>query len=349
MFGYILHVIMVVLGVIVLTTAISLHVREVNRAQKGTLFILFFALFTAFTCLGYGLVGIWPDLSTAYIPRFFGFWGVDAFLLTELSYGLMDLKYKRTFIYVSIGASTIYALFDLILNDTKAAVVYSRLDYYTIFEPSHHNHLLFHYIFLLVIAICLIVLSILWYKSKKTKVEKNFVIKIIFSNYVLMFSAIPYVFQTKVAQILPAFSFSLGFVFVYFMWLSAVKKIISIDVNVKNISQQIFNSIDVPVIILTLEGKVSLSNPYAKGQFKIEGEQDTYIKDLFQISDVDQLRLLSKAKKGEDFQVVVKEKTSNEVYLLKSSVKFDYTGEPFCIICTALSQNRLIENEKGNL
>ena len=349
MFGYILHIILVIFGIIVLTTGISLHVSEVNKNQSGTIFIIFFALFAAFTCLGYGLVGIWPDLSTIYIPRFFGFWGIDAFLLTELSYGLIDLKYRRTILYALIGSSTIYALFDLILNDTKSAVIYTQQEFYTTFEPNTSNHLLFHYTFLIVIAICLIILSILWYKSKKTKFEKNFVMKIIFSNYVLLFSGIPYVFQTKTSQLCPAFSFAMGFVFVYFMWYSAIKKIISIDVNVKNISQQIFNSIDVPVIILSLEGKISLSNPYAKEQFKIENEQNTFITDLFSLSDVEQLRLLKKAKNGEDYQLIVREKKSDINYLLKCSVKFDYVGDPFCIICTALSQNKVQENEKGNL
>lgn len=349
MFGFILHVIMIILGVVVLTTAISLHIHEENKNQLITIYLIVFAVFTAYICLGYGLAGIFPDLSTAFIPRFFGFWGVDAFLLTELAYGITDLKFSKTIEYSSIGVFSLYGIFDIILNDRKSAVVFSRMDYYTIFEPSSSNHLVFHYIFLLVIGITLAILSILWYKSKKTKVEKNFVMQIILSNYVLLASGFPYMFQTKFAKLYPAFSFAIGFVFVYFMWYRATKKQISIYVNVKNISQQIFYSLEVPVIIFSTEGKLSLCNPYAKEIFKIENEQNIIISDIFSISDVDKLRLLSKAKKGEDSQFLVHGKNSDVEYLLKCSVEFDYVGDPFCIICTALSQNKVVKNEEGNI
>jgi PAS domain-containing protein len=129
----------------------------------------------------------------------------------------------------------------------------------------------------------------------------------------------------------------------------AIKKQIFIFVNVKNISQETFYSIEVPIIIFSTEGQLSLCNPYAKEVFKIEDEQTTVISDLFNISDVDELRLFSKAKKGEDSQILVRGKESDVEYLLKCSVKFDYVGDPFCIICTALSQNKVVENEEGNI
>lgn len=349
MFGYFLHVIMVILAVIILTTAIVTHIRHGNKLQYDTHFILFFGIFGAFICGGYGLVGIYPDLDTIFIPRGFGFWGVDAFLLTELSYGLFELKYNKTVIYFGIGSSTLYALFDIILNDRKNAVVYIKNDYYTSFTPNEPNHLLFHYIFLLIIGSILIVLSTLWYKSKKTKIEKDFVSKVIFSNYVLLLSGIPYIFGTKLAEKYPTFLFSIGFAFVYFMWLRATKKRISINVDVKNISQEIFYTIDVPVIIITTEGKLALSNPCAKEQLKIVDEKNTAIRDLFIMSDVDELRILAKSKKREDYQLKVRTKASDADCLLKCSVKCDYTGEPFCIICTAIFLNPVIEDEKRNI
>ena len=349
MFGFFLHVIMVILAVIILTTAITMHVRDSKKVQNDTYFILCYGIFAAYVCGGYGLVGIYPDIETIFIPRGFGFWGVDAFLLTELSYGLIELKYNKTIIYGGIGAGTLYGLFDIILNVRRGTIVYIKNDYYMSFMPSESNYLLFHYIFLLVIGAVLIVLSTLWYKSKKTKVEKDFVSKVIFSNYVLLFTAIPYIIGTKRGQKYPALLFSLGFAFVYFMWLRATKKRISINVDVKNISQEIFYTIDVPVIIISTEGRLALCNPCAKEQLDIVDEKNTAIRDLFIISDVEELRLLSKAKKGEDYQLKVRIKSSNAECLLKCSVKFDYTGEPFCIICTALSLNQVIEDEKGNL
>ena len=349
MFGYFLHVIMVILAVIILFTAIVTHIRDGKKVQYDTHFIIFFGIFAAFVCGGYGLVGIYPDMDTIFIPRGFGFWGVDAFLLTELSYGLFELKYNKTILYGGIGAGTLYGIFDIVLNDRKDTVVYIKNDYYTVFAPNEPNHLLFHYIFLLVIGAVLIILSTLWYKSKKTKVEKDFVSKVIFSNYVLMLTAFPYILQTKQTQKYPAVLFSLGFAFVYFMWLRATKKRISINVDVKNISQEIFYTIDVPVIIISTEGKLSLCNPCAKEQLKITDEKNTAIRDLFIMSDVDELRLLTKSKRGEDYQLKVRTKASNAGCLLKCSVKSDYTGEPFCIICTVVFLNPVIEDEKGNL
>ena len=349
MFGYFLHVIMVILAVIILSTAIATHLRDGNKVQYDTHFILSFGIFGAYICGGYGLVGIYPDIETVFIPRFFGFWGVDAFLLTELSYGLFDLKYNKTVLYSGIGSSTLYALFDMILNDRKNAVSYIKNDYYISFIPSESNNLLFHYIFLLIIGIILIILSTLWYKSKKTKVEKDFVSKVIFSNYVLLLSGTPYIFGTKLAEKYPTFLFSMGFAFVYFMWLRATKKRVTIHVDVKNISQEIFYTIDVPVIIINTEGKLSLCNPCAKEQLKILDEKNTDIRELFIMSDVEELRLLAKSKKREDYQLKVRTKASDAECLLKCSVKCDYTGEPFCIICTAIFLNPVIEDEKGNI
>ena len=178
MSGFIFHLIMVILAIIALTTAFSFLVRNRDKFRSFVLFIPFFGVFTAFICGGYGILGIYPDLTSAYIPRFFGFWGVIGFLLTELSYGVMDMNYPKPVIYGVIGSTTLYGLFDMILNEGKDTVVFIRHDYYTSFEKSPSNHLLFHLIFLLVIGAALIVLSTIWYKSKKTAVEKDFASKI---------------------------------------------------------------------------------------------------------------------------------------------------------------------------
>jgi len=347
--GFIFHLIMVILAIIALTTAFSFLVRNRDKFRSFVLFIPFFGVFTAFICGGYGILGIYPDLTSAYIPRFFGFWGVIGFLLTELSYGVMDMNYPKPVIYGVIGSTTLYGLFDMILNEGKDTVVFIRHDYYTSFEKSPSNHLLFHLIFLLVIGAALIVLSTIWYKSKKTAVEKDFASKIILSNYVLLITGLHYAFRTNFVQKYPAFLFSLGFAFVYFMWLRAIKKRVSLLVDAQNISQEIFSTIEVPVIIISVDGKLALSNPCAKEVLNIQDEKSSTLRDLFLMSDVDELRLLSKARKGENYQFKVRIKASDTGCMLKCAVKLDYTGAPFCIICTVLSLTKEFEDEKGNL
>ena len=312
-------------------------------------FIVWFGCFTAFVCGGYGIVGIYPDLSTIFIPRFIGLWGVDAFLLTELSYVVFDLKCSKTLTYTLIGCYTLFSLFDLIINGAKDSNIYIRNEFYTTFERSLKNKINFHFIFIFFLGIVLVILSILWYRSKKTKIEKDFVTRIIFSNYVLVFATLPFAFGTKFSKSYPSFLYSLGYVFVYFMWYLAIKKRMSLDITVRNVSQEIFYSVDVPFMIFSMDGQISLYNPSAKERLNINDEKQMSIRDLFEISDVDVLRLLAKAKNGEEFQIKVRSKATDDECMLRTSVKLDYAGEPFCIICTALSLNQEIENEKGNI
>ena len=94
MLGLYLNLILLVIAAFELAFGILFIIREKEKSYARN-FIPFFTVFAVIVCGGYSIMGISPDVSKAFIPRFIGLWGVDALMLTELSFLLFDMNYKK--------------------------------------------------------------------------------------------------------------------------------------------------------------------------------------------------------------------------------------------------------------
>ena len=347
MFGFFINLFLVVIAAFELAWGIHifLSVRDIAPSRN---FIGTFTFFSVMICAGFGIMGIIPDVTKAYIPRFFGIWGCVALFLTEFSYILLDINSSKLTQYIGIGVSTVWAIIDLVIYGQKDVNNYIHYDYYNTMETAYRPAHIFHYIFLGVLGAILLVLSVKWYKSKKAKREKRFVAQIIIANYIVLFATLPDIFSVNGALKYPNVPYCLALAVNFFVWMKALKQNLSFKMSLKNVSEGIFYTIDVPVIIFSTEGIISLYNPSAKEMLSLSDSEKANIHDVFRISDVEEMRLFAKAKQGESYELKALCYATNKMCLLKCSVKFDYIGEPFCIIGTILPDTQTIRTTQTN-
>ncbi|MBQ8678210.1 MAG: hypothetical protein IJ530_00420 [Treponema sp.] len=338
MFGIILNVILFSIGFLALVTGIAFLLQERENGYTA-LYVFFFSVTVALTCIGYSIMGFMPNLDYAFIPRLVGLFGIDSFLIVELSFLLFELKRRRGIRMFILGFLLIYLFFDLLIFGNPSALSYIRYEWHTSYENTNKGAHLFHYIFISVMIVILLFHGIYWYKSKKIQRDKVFSLEIILSNFILLVAAIPDTLNLDFSHKYPTFGYSAATAVVFFSYWFSVKSHIKFTPTVKNVSQEVFTSVEVPVIIFDLEGKINLSNPCAKSMLQITEDADSYLRSLFSLSDVETLHLLTRAKNGWKGAVKTIIKASGQACNLHCTIKKDNLGETFCVIGTVLVKN----------
>ncbi len=335
MLGIYLNLILASLGCLALCSGIMFYLQERDCGYIRT-FTIIFGFFAFLIGVGYAIMGFTPNLDFAYIPRFFGLLGIDAFLLFELTFLFVELRTKLKYRTIILGFFGTYLLFDMIIFGQPAALTYVRYEFYTAYENKLLGPFFYHYIYVFLLIPVMLYFGIRWFKSKKTRRDKLFTLEVICANFVILFASVPDMFHSVFTSKYPTFGYSMSFLFVYFSWWIAIKRHIMFTPTVKNVSQEIFCSLDIPIIIFDMDGKTSLFNPCAQLSFKIEPNLPSSLRSLFTLTDVETMHFLAKSKKGIDSAVHTSVKATSTDCVLVSKVKFDNSNEPFCIICTVL-------------
>ena len=369
MLGLYLNLLISSFAAIALVSGVSFFIQEKDSGYIRC-YILFFGITTFLICQGYALTGLNPCLEYGFILRLIALYGIDVFLLLEFAFILLEIKTKSTLRMVLIGFFTLFLIFDLVIFGRPGVVSFTRYEYHTAFETIGRRSRIFHYTYITAITVSLISLASKWLNSKKAKRDKHFVLEIIIANFFILFSAIPDIFKNAFTFKYPTFGYSVAFAFVYFsLWLST-RQHISFSPTIKHVSEEIFYSIDVPILIFDFEGKINLYNPCAKEKIQIEEEKTPAageknwqrtagyqtpagkngaisspltLRSLFTLTDVEMLHLLSKMKNGNDEIIRTKIKSSGEECRLSCTVTYDNIDEPYCIIGRIISLD--IENK----
>ena len=337
MLGIFLNLILIALATLSLATGISFFIQERDSGYLRV-HILLFNLAVFCICAGYGLMAFIPDIRYAPIPRLIGFAGIDFFLLAELSFVFRELNVRYNWYLLGMGFFIAWALLDIVIFGRPSVVEFIRLEYYTIYSHDNMDERLhaFHYIFVSVIGLILFVHGVLWFKTKTLKRDKRFVLELILSNFIILFASITDIVNADFTHKFPSFSYSSAIAFTNFSLWFFFKQHIVFNPTVKNVSKEVFYSIDVPVLIFDMEGKVKLFNPCAQKTLRLQEEADANLRSVFTLSDVETLILLNHSKQGNETKLASRIKADDKECQLCCSIKKDNLNEPFCIICTVL-------------
>ncbi len=338
MLGLILNILLACLGTLALSAGIAFRIQEKDSGYYGD-YVFVFGLAVFLTCFGYAIMGVTADLRYAFIPRLVGLYGIDSFLLAELAFLLTELNVKKGRKGIVYGFFDLFILLDLVIFGRPSTLNYIRYDFHTAYENNISNAFFFHYSYIIIICITLLFHGVKWYKTKKAKRDKRFVMKVIMANLVLLFASFPDMFNLSFVHKYPTVSYSVALFIVYFCFWLANKRHILFTPTIRNVSQEIFYSVDVPVLIIDMEGKVNLFNPCAEKSLSITDKSDLTLRSLFTLTDVEFLRMLFLAKSGKNIRKETKIRSRCKPCILSLSTKLDYAGEPFCIICTVLAND----------
>lgn len=331
MFGLFVNIYLIIISMFVLTASYSFWISSsAPRYLRNFTFFLGLSIFL--TCFNYALMGFMPKLEYAFIFRFIGLFGIEAFLILELLFLFYELKIPASIKYIFSGFILVYAFFDLLIYGNKKVLKFVRNDYYNSFQIIDKNCQIFHFIYLFVIAATLFSFAIIWYKKKTLEREKHISRSLILWNLFILIAAIPNFIKTDFFEKYPTFLYCTAFFFLFNVWIVTVKKRSYYMLSSKTISREVFDAIDIPVFIFDVNGKVNEKNTCAQREFNLSEQCDYGIRDLFSISDVELLRIIAKAKHGENSRINTTVKSNGKTCLLKFSAKLDFVGEPFCII-----------------
>lgn len=343
MIGIYLNLILFTFAILSLTAGIYFYMQK-SLLVSMRIFTLLISFTTFLICSGYSVMGLTPNVDYAYIPRFFGLLGIDSFLLLELTYLLLDMKIKKVFHYLFLLFFSVFGFMDLILHGSKDSFLYIRHDTYTTYEINNIFHHTFHCTYVVCIALMLVILAVKCYRKIPMKRDKQFILSSISANIFVLITSMPSLTGNSFFVYCPSLIYCTGFTFIFFIFFLQLKKRATLIPSVENVSKEIFQIIDVPVLIFNMDGRLDLFNTSAGKKLQINGLHETKIRDLFSLTDVEELHLMAKAKKSINGGQNTTVRTTGRPCTLNYFVKLDYTGEPFCILMTVLTQEA--ENER---
>ncbi|MBQ4378539.1 MAG: hypothetical protein II821_05015 [Treponema sp.] len=339
MLGVYLNIILIAFAVLSISAGLLFFVQKTIPLYLRT-FTLLLSVSAFLICGGYAIMGFTADINYAFIPRFFGLFGINTFLLLELAYLLGDMKIKKIFRYIPIIFFALFGFSDLLLHGSKTSFTYIRHDLYTTYEISSMAHHIFHCCYVVSIALLLLLLSLKSYKMIKIKRDKRLHLSVIFANLFVLLAAVPDLTGSAIFEKCPSFIFCLGFMFVFFIWYYQIKRRASFIPSIENVSKEIFNTIDVPILIFDMNGILSMCNPSAISALRIPIEKENNLREIFTLRDVAALHIIAKAKKGINGTQDSFIKETGVPCTINYFVKLDYTGEPFCLIITVMNQGK---------
>lgn len=334
MLGVYLNLILFAFAVLSLTAGIRFLITKNSIEMRLFIFLLSISAFMV-NC-GYSIMGFTANTEYAFIPRFCGLFGIDSFLFLELIYLLLDMKVKKILRYIPISFFSIFAFLDLLLHGSKDSFTYIRHDLYTTYEIQNVTHHIFHCTYVVMIAILLFLLALKAYQKASFKRDKKFMLYVIAANYFVLITAIPDLTGNVLFEKCPSFIYCTGFSFIFFMCYYQIKRRASFLPSVENVSKEIFHMIEVPILIFDMNGTLDLCNSSAEHSLKIENDTVNNLRTLFNLTDVESLHIMAKAKRAESGVQKTSIKSTNENCSITYFVKLDFMGDPFCLIVTVL-------------
>lgn len=337
MLGGILSLILFSLGLVSFAFALSFYLQK-NGYLYTRVFTLLLGIAIFLACAGHSIVAWTADARAAFIPHIVGLFGIDTLLLLELTFLFYDMKAKRSRAAIPVVFFAIFESLDLLFRVAKNCYVYISQVLYTTYELKDYFSHIFHYCYVGTIAVFLLFLSIRWHKSRTLAREKNFSMRVIAANFLLLLFDIINASGVTIFEQSPNFLYCAVLTIVFFIWYSQVKKYSSFVLSVQNVSKEVFYTIDAPVLILDMAGNLDLYNAAAGWALKIDDNKKNTLRDLFTLTDVDALRLLTKAKRAFSGRLETSIRATEQKCFASYFVKLDYTGEPYCMIMTVTRQ-----------
>jgi len=218
--------------------------------------------------LSYGLMFIADSESTARVFWSIGFTAGSLFFPGWVHFLLYmtksEIKYK-SWPLLLYATSLIFS----VLCISSDSVIFTKTSFGYLFHYENNIYFIMLVIFVLVVFMIMALLHIIWWRGVRTKRQKKQLLIFMFWTFIV---AVP---GLTAEFILPAF-FGIYFIplaSVFILVVSLQLAVImnthkSLSISVKNVSEEIFKSITIPLLLLDHQNKVILVNDSASAVWK---------------------------------------------------------------------------------
>lgn len=249
------------MGVFALTNGINLFINN-RRSKTGR--IMFIVFCTVFLWnAGYAWMGLCYESDFAYIPRSIALFAVLAFMYAITMYvsALSDFP-KKAFTIISLiyMCVSVPAYLLIIKKDT---VTFSMMPWGYWFKSDFNLGRILQFVGILYTLIIFYVILAYWNRHAALRREKNIIKYFFFYGPIMLFGAmfdtvIPTVFKTAAVPGSAVAAFISALLLFYIS-----QKYRALGISVVNVSEYVFNEVEMPVLVFDWKGKITLFNKYA--------------------------------------------------------------------------------------
>ncbi|MBR1622748.1 MAG: response regulator, partial [Pseudobutyrivibrio sp.] len=300
---------------------------------------------------GYSLMSLSSDLKLAYYFRVIGLVGIDIYLIAEIILITSCLNFSRVAEYFIILIASISAAFDVVIYGHPDADTFIRYDNYTSYIRSDPYRHLFHYTYLIILAICMLLIALVWAFNVKFRREKRLVFFAFLSNLIFAASSVPDYMLSRVTVPLPHLYYCGGIFFAFVVFYIAANNYMMFYITVNSISRDIFSTLGTGLLVFDTNYHLNLSNEYANKLLGLDKEPHRIrLKEIFCLNSGEPLKMFEKASEGMVIDYRLTAEVTEKVTLVNFSCKFDRNDQPMCYILVATDlteENRLIEEAQA--
>lgn len=329
-FGMFLSVALLLVAAIPANLGISYFLREKHSNLRVSL--LFLGISAAVWSFGYGMVGITETIEQAQIFRMIGLAGVDGFVVGEVVMYLFRARILPKTKYAVLIAYTDLALLDWVYFSSPEVDEFYKLGDWMTWRALYSPYRTYHYIFIVISALCMLVFSTFWFRKLHFQRDRQFVKNLYFSNFALIFTTLPDTFLNLTLGVsFPTSAFG-GALTLYFIWLAATRSS-AFDLSVQNLNRFLMNAVNIGIFVFDMEGKLCIYNKYVQDHFDTGELLHKSPGEIFRLQDENSLLL--RAMKEEAFSINARTIDNKSGYNLNISPALDRNKEPYAIIVAA--------------
>ena len=316
---------------------------------KYSVFLL--ALGNGLCVIGYSIMSISTNLRLAYSFRVVGLIGVDIYLVAEIMLITSCLNFSKIAEYLIITISLGAAALDIFIYGHPDTDKFVRYEYFTSYVRSDPYRHFFHYIYLALVAMCVLLISIVWIKNSKYIRDRRLILFSFLSNTILCLSTIPDLIKIVVDISFAHIFYCAGICIAFAVFYGAANSYMSFYITVNTISKDIFSTVATGLLVFDTNYHLNLSNDYANRLLGLDKEpQRIRLKEIFHLKSGEPLNMFKKASEGIAIDYRLTSIVTDKVILANFSCKLDRNNEPMCYILVATDlteENRLIEEAQA--
>lgn len=345
------NILLLMAGAVSIQLGASFLKREKHTRGFFKYSVFLLALGNGLCLTGYSIMSISTNLEYAYIFRVIGLIGINIYLVAEIILITSCLNFSKFAEYLIAIIAFLASGFDVIIygnRETDKFIRYETFTSYTRVDPYRH---IFHYTYLIVLALCLILISIVWAKNSKYRREKRLILYAYISNIILICSTIPDVVKIVVDIPFAHIFYCMGICIAFAVFYTAANDYMAFYITVNSISKDIFSTLATGLLIFDTNYHLNLSNEYANKLLGLDKEPERIrLKEIFKLKSGEPLKMFQAATEGDALDYRLTSEVTGKVILVNFSCKMDKNNEPMCFILVATDlteENRLIEEAQA--
>lgn len=349
--GIIYSLILVILATLCFYMGIKFFVTE-KDSVKIRKYIFAIGLCIGTWCLCYGCIGFCGGhTDVAYMLRRIGIIGVNGYLFTFM-YFVTEMAKLKPFLGRSLCTlAGIISIVDWWLFSQPVVDEFVEIDGWLTWYAMPGIARGIHNIYVAYLFFVPAVLGIIAHKRAETKRQKAFLRLLYVASLILIAGSVPDTFFYLIkTTAIPTSGMAASISF--FVTIYGAKKLNAFDITISNIVQQIYESVNVGVLVFDTKEKLMQCNPCGEKLLNIKPSKQT-IGELFVIEEKEAQKYFEgiTAEKSAE-ELTVRTRGEGRVCSIKTTAAVDNYKEPYCFVTVVYDLTReeemLEEVKKAN-